>query len=61
MYIIIHIFRELLEECGLVAKSLEKLGVLWFEIGTENFIHEVHLFIASEYEGKEKESEGKFV
>lgn len=52
---------ELEEECGLVAKSLQKLGVLFFENANwKDFtLYEVHLFTTTEYEGEISESDGE--
>ncbi|XKL62640.1 hypothetical protein PGB90_002473 [Kerria lacca] len=50
--------RELQEECGLIANSLYKHGILWFEnLETTDMIFEVHLFSVSDYKGEATESE----
>lgn len=53
------LFRELQEECGLVALSLHKHGIVWFDTQENPYnISEVHLFTVDEYEGEISESEG---
>ncbi|XP_065213465.1 oxidized purine nucleoside triphosphate hydrolase-like [Planococcus citri] len=50
--------RELQEECGLVARSLHKHGIVWFDTEEEpSTISEVHLFTVDEYEGEISESD----
>ncbi|GAB1599171.1 7,8-dihydro-8-oxoguanine triphosphatase-like, partial [Argonauta hians] len=49
--------RELLEECGLVANYLTKIGRLDFEFLGNPEIMEVHVFKTDSYEGVPEESE----
>jgi len=49
--------RELLEESGLTALSLEKVGVIEFEFQGNPEILEVHIFRSDEVEGEPTESE----
>lgn len=53
--------RELQEECGVTATSLEKVGVILFEFIDEPPIMEVHVFKTSEFLGDPTESEGLFL
>lgn len=49
--------RELLEECGLQARQLEKLGFLSFEYPSADEIVETHIFKVSKFTGVPAESE----
>ncbi|MBI2474498.1 MAG: 8-oxo-dGTP diphosphatase [Candidatus Taylorbacteria bacterium] len=49
--------RELMEEAGIEARALTKLGVMEFEFDHNTDWIEVHLFKANEYHGRPKESE----
>lgn len=56
-----YVCRELREESGLTAPSLEKVGVLLFEFVNEPPIMEVHVFRTSEFLGEPTETEGLFM
>ncbi len=49
--------RELLEESGIEAISLEKYGIIDFEFKGDQEILQVHIFKVGEYKGDPKESE----
>jgi 8-oxo-dGTP diphosphatase/2-hydroxy-dATP diphosphatase len=49
--------REILEECGIMAKTLEERGVLEFTYLDTGKIMEVHIFQILEYSGKIEETE----
>jgi len=50
--------RELKEEVGILAKKLERRGILRFTFdNSPNELLEVHVFLVSEFEGKPLESE----
>ncbi|CAL1291669.1 unnamed protein product [Larinioides sclopetarius] len=49
--------RELLEEAGIVAKSLEEVGYLEFEFIKDPLIMKVHVFTSSNFQGEPQESE----
>lgn len=49
--------REVLEESGLKVKSLEKMGVIFFEFQDGHQSFEVHIFRSKDFEGEITESE----
>ncbi|NCU44519.1 8-oxo-dGTP diphosphatase [Candidatus Falkowbacteria bacterium] len=49
--------RELLEEAGVVASSLDKVGIIEFEFQHNSEILEVHIFKAVDFSGQPTESE----
>ncbi|RWS03392.1 7:8-dihydro-8-oxoguanine triphosphatase-like protein [Dinothrombium tinctorium] len=49
--------RELNEECGLIANSLTKLGVINFDYQGEEHIMEVHIYVTSDFDGVPVRSE----
>jgi 8-oxo-dGTP diphosphatase/2-hydroxy-dATP diphosphatase len=49
--------RELKEESGIVAKALEKIGILEFEFQNDPKILEVHIFRIDRFEGEPIETE----
>ncbi|KAI0213579.1 7,8-dihydro-8-oxoguanine triphosphatase [Lamellibrachia satsuma] len=49
--------RELMEECGLVADVLHKIGILMFEFVGDPQLMEVHVFTTSQWKGTVKESD----
>ncbi|GFO49967.1 7,8-dihydro-8-oxoguanine triphosphatase, partial [Plakobranchus ocellatus] len=49
--------RELLEESGVVANSLSRVGLINFEFENDPIILEVHIFKTSDYTGKPVETE----
>ena len=51
--------RELKEECGLVAHSLDKVGLITFEFLNDPQLLDVHVFRTNDYSGTPMESEGK--
>lgn len=53
------VFRELLEESGLTARSLNKVGLLMFEFIGDEQLMEVHVFKTSDFEGLPSETDGK--
>ena len=50
--------RELMEECGLVANALHKIGILMFEFVGDPQLMEVHVFTTNDWEGTITESDG---
>ena len=50
--------RELLEESGLTADTLKKVGLLMFEFIGDPQLLEVHVFETSEYKGTPYETDG---
>lgn len=56
--IVLAVKRELAEECGLIAKSLEPIGIVNFEFRKNpGRILEVHLFKCDDFNGEVKESD----
>lgn len=53
-------FRELHEESGLTAETLEKVGNIKFEFVGEPQLLDVHIFRVDSYNGEPTESEGVF-
>ena len=53
------VFRELLEESGVTANSLSRVGLINFEFEKDPVILEVHIFKTSDYTGTPTETEGK--
>ncbi|GFO38907.1 7,8-dihydro-8-oxoguanine triphosphatase [Plakobranchus ocellatus] len=53
----INLIRELLEESGVVANSLSRVGLINFEFENDPVILEVHIFKTSDYTGKPVETE----
>ena len=51
--------RELEEECGMVADTMEKVGNLIFEFVGDPQLLEVHVFNATKYHGTPTESDGE--
>lgn len=52
--------RELREECGLIASSLNKCGTIWFDnLEEPTTLSEVHIFVVEKFEGEIIESDGK--
>lgn len=49
--------RETREEAGIEVRNLTEVGVLDFDFGSEQPIHEVHIFKTSEFKGSPSESE----
>ena len=49
--------RELFEECGLVAKKIEKIGAIDFSWDKKPEILEVNIFKVSDFKGQLRESE----
>lgn len=49
--------REAFEECNLIVKTLEKRGELNFSFDTHSDVLEVHVFLATQWQGKERETE----
>ena len=47
-----------MEECGLVADVLHKIGILMFEFVGDPQLMEVHVFTTSQWKGTVKESDG---
>ena len=54
-------FRELLEESGLTAITLNEIGLINFEFVNDPVILEVHVFETWDFTGKPHETEGMFV
>lgn len=44
--------REVFEECSLVVRNLEKIGILVYEFIDSNILMEVHFFHTSDYTGR---------
>lgn len=55
----ITVFRELLEESGITAHTLDKVGVFVFEFKDDPQLLEVHVFRTYNYSGTPTESEGQ--
>ena len=53
------IHRELKEESGLVAHTLDKVGVITFEFLNDPQLLDVHVFRTYDYSGKPTESDGE--
>ena len=49
--------RELYEEVGITPKDIKRVGIMEFEFKGDPEILQVHIFYASEFEGKPRESE----
>ena len=47
-----------MEECGLVANALHKIGILMFEFVGDPQLMEVHVFTTNDWEGTITESDG---
>ena len=58
---LLYTYRELNEECGLIAEDLQKVAVIDFEFVDSDPIMEVHLFKTHKYTGKPVETEGRCV